>query len=43
MKEIMDRKVLDPKLVAKSVKFIYEMPQDILIREISIASTKQEE
>ena len=31
------------KLVAKAVKFIYEMPQDTLVREISIASTKQEE
>lgn len=39
----MGGKVLDPKLVAKAVKFIYEMPQDTLIREISIASTKQEE
>ena len=31
------------KLVTKAVKFIYEMPQDTLVREISIASTKQEE
>ncbi len=31
------------KLVVKAVKFIYEMPQDTLVREISIASTKQEE
>lgn len=31
------------KLVAKAVTFIYEMPQDTLVREISIASTKQEE
>ena len=31
------------KLVAKAVKFIYEMQQDTLVREISIASTKQEE
>ena len=31
------------KLVAKAVKFIHEMPQDTLVREISIASTKQEE
>ena len=31
------------KLEAKAVKIIYEMPQDTLVREISIASTKQEE
>lgn len=33
---------LDPKHVAETVKFIYDMPQEVNIREIDIAATKQD-
>lgn len=33
---------LDPKHVAESVKFIYDMPQEVNIREIDIAATQQD-
>lgn len=33
---------LDPSKVAEAIHFIYQMPQEVTIREISIASTKQQ-
>ena len=33
---------LDPVKVAESIFFIYNMPQEVTIREISIAATKQQ-
>lgn len=33
---------LDPVHVAKSVKFIYDMPQSVNIRELDIAATRQD-
>lgn len=42
-KKIMDdEKSLDPKFVALSTKFMYEMPQSVSIRELVIADTKQD-
>lgn len=33
---------LDPVHVAETVKFIYDMPQEVTIREIDIAATAQD-
>lgn len=33
---------MDPKHVAESVKFIYDMPQAVNIRELAIAATRQD-
>lgn len=33
---------LDPKYVAETVKFMYDMPQAVNIREVDIAATKQD-
>lgn len=33
---------LDPKHVAETVKFMYDMPQEVNIREVDIAATKQD-
>ena len=41
-KEQMGGTTLDPKEIANSAKFIYEMPQDVTIREIVLAHTKQD-
>ncbi|MFK4784682.1 SDR family oxidoreductase [Fusobacterium sp. MFO224] len=41
-KETMVGKSMDPAHVAKSVKFMYEMPQEVNIRELVIAPTKQD-
>lgn len=41
-KETMGGKSMDPKHVATSVKFMYEMPQEVNIRELVIAPTKQD-
>lgn len=41
-KESMGGITLDPKHVAETVKFIYDMPQEVNIREIDIAATKQD-
>ena len=41
-KESMGGITLDPKHVAETVKFIYNMPQEVNIREIDIAATKQD-
>ncbi len=41
-KESMGGLTLDPQKVAESIMFIYEMPQEVTIREISIAATKQQ-
>ena len=41
-KNAMGGAVLDPKHVAEVVKFIYDMPQDVTIREIDIAPTRQD-
>ncbi|MGM0167404.1 hypothetical protein IGI39_002386 [Enterococcus sp. AZ135] len=41
-KESMGGITLDPVHVAKSVKFIYDMPQEVTIREIDIAATAQD-
>lgn len=40
-KESMGGKSMDPKHIASSVKFMYEMPQEVNIRELVIAATKQ--
>lgn len=32
---------LDPKYVATSIKFMYDLPQEVAIRELTIAATKQ--
>ena len=41
-KESMGGITLDPVHVAESVKFIYDMPQAVTIREIDIAATAQD-
>lgn len=41
-KQTMGGITLDPIHVAQTVKFIYDMPQDVTIREIDISATKQE-
>ncbi|MBO0453095.1 MULTISPECIES: SDR family oxidoreductase [Enterococcus] len=41
-KESMGGITLDPVHVAESVKFIYDMPQEVTIREIDIAATAQD-
>ncbi|MBO0429466.1 SDR family oxidoreductase [Vagococcus fluvialis] len=41
-KESMGGLTLDPVKVAESIFFIYNMPQEVTIREISIAATKQQ-
>lgn len=41
-KQTMGGITLDPKHVAQSVKFIYDMPQEVNIREIDIAATRQD-
>ena len=33
---------LDPKYVAQTVKFIYDLPQAVEIREVDIAATRQD-
>ncbi|MEG0283217.1 MAG: SDR family oxidoreductase [Erysipelotrichales bacterium] len=42
-KETMGGVSLDPKKVAESIKFMYDMPQEVNIRELVIASTKQDQ
>ncbi|VDG24942.1 SDR family oxidoreductase [Lactiplantibacillus mudanjiangensis] len=41
-KETMGGLTLDPKHVAETVKFMYEMPQEVNIREVDIAATRQD-
>ncbi|APU72116.1 SDR family oxidoreductase [Companilactobacillus crustorum] len=41
-KETMGGITLDPKHVAETVKFMYDMPQEVNIREVDIAATKQD-
>ncbi|MGL5687124.1 MAG: SDR family oxidoreductase [Vagococcus fluvialis] len=41
-KESMGGLTLDPAKVAETIFFIYNMPQEVTIREISIAATKQQ-
>ncbi|WP_155287433.1 SDR family oxidoreductase [Lacticaseibacillus zhaodongensis] len=41
-KDSMGGITLDPKHVAEAVNFIYQMPQDVNIREIDIAATRQD-
>ncbi|VDG31132.1 oxidoreductase [Lactobacillus allii] [Lactiplantibacillus mudanjiangensis] len=41
-KETMGGITLDPKHVAETVKFMYEMPQEVNIREVDIAATRQD-
>lgn len=41
-KDAMGGITLDPKHVAETVKFIYDMPQEVNIREIDIAATRQD-
>lgn len=40
--ESMGGVVLDPKHVAETVKFMYDMPQEVNIREVDIAATRQD-
>jgi len=41
-KETMGGLTLDPKHVAATVKFMYDMPQEVNIREVDIAATAQD-
>ncbi|GKT04549.1 SDR family oxidoreductase [Furfurilactobacillus entadae] len=41
-KETMGGLTLDPKHVAETVKFMYDMPQEVNIREVDIAATRQD-
>ncbi|MCH4009588.1 SDR family oxidoreductase [Companilactobacillus sp.] len=41
-KDTMGGITLDPKHVAETVKFMYDMPQEVNIREVDIAATKQD-
>jgi len=41
-KDTMGGITLDPVHVAESVKFIYDMPQEVNIREVDIAATRQD-
>lgn len=41
-KKTMGGKSMDPKHVAEAVKFMYDMPQNVTIREIDITPTKQQ-
>lgn len=41
-KKTMGGITLDPKHVAETVKFIYDMPQEVNIREVDIAATRQD-
>jgi len=41
-KKTMGGITLDPKHVAETVKFMYDMPQEVNIREVDIAATKQD-
>lgn len=41
-KESMGGKTLSAEHVAQTVKFVYDMPQEVTIREVSISATKQE-
>ncbi|MFC6182098.1 SDR family oxidoreductase [Lactiplantibacillus daowaiensis] len=41
-KQTMGGLTLDPKYVAQTVKFMYEMPQAVNIREVDIAATRQD-
>lgn len=40
-KTMENEKALDPYFVALSAKFMYEMPQEVSIREITLAATRQ--
>jgi len=41
-KDTMCGLTLDPKYVAQTVKFIYDMPQEVNVREIDLAATRQD-
>jgi len=41
-KDTMGGLTLDPKYVAQTVKFIYDMPQEVSVREIDLAATRQD-
>ncbi|WP_133619048.1 SDR family oxidoreductase [Hydromonas duriensis] len=41
-KETMGGKSLDPKYIASSVRFMYELPQEVSIRELVISATRQD-
>ncbi|WP_125711559.1 SDR family oxidoreductase [Companilactobacillus kedongensis] len=41
-KQSMGGITLDPKHVAETVKFMYDMPQEVNIREVDIAATRQD-
>ncbi|MEG0256659.1 MAG: SDR family oxidoreductase [Vagococcus sp.] len=41
-KDSMGGVTLDPEKIAETISFIYEMPQQVTIREVSIAATKQQ-
>ncbi|WP_242359747.1 SDR family oxidoreductase [Lactococcus petauri] len=41
-KQSMGGTTMSPQVVAQSVKFIYDMPQEVNIRELDIAATNQE-
>jgi len=41
-KDTMGGLTLDPKYVAQTVKFIYDMPQEVNVREIDLAATRQD-
>ncbi len=41
-KQSMGGTTMSPQVVAQSVKFIYDMPQEVNIRELDIAATNQD-
>lgn len=41
-KQTMGGITLDPKHVAETIKFMYDMPQEVNIREVDIAATRQD-
>ncbi|MCL8368373.1 SDR family oxidoreductase [Enterococcus faecalis] len=41
-KQSMGGKTMSPQAVAQSIKFIYDMPQEVNIRELDIAATNQD-
>ena len=41
-KQTMGGLTLNPKHVAETVAFIYNMPQEVNVREIDIAATRQD-
>lgn len=41
-KDIMGGVVMNPRAIAQALLYMYQMPQDIIIRELVIAPTRQD-